>query len=77
MAVTAGNGIVADGLQSLYRGVFGFLTTHLEVGDFAVVCDHKGVAEDGRIAKLLHKRARKLGEGIADNDNLCHFPQTV
>ena len=38
IAVPAGNGIIADGLQGFDSCVFGFFTAHLEVCDFAVVC---------------------------------------
>ena len=38
VAVAAGDGVIADGLQGFDSCVFGFFTAHLEVCDFAVVC---------------------------------------
>ena len=70
MAVSAGNGVIADRLQCFDCGVFGLLTAHLKVSDLAVFPYNQGVAEDGRVAQLFHKRTCKLGEGIAEDDNL-------
>ena len=56
VAVTAGDGVISDRLQSFDGCVFGFFAAHLEIGDFTVICDNKGIAEDCRIAEFLHQR---------------------
>ena len=71
VAVTAGDGVISDRLQSFDGCLFGFFAAHLEIGDFTVICDNKGIAEDCRIAEFLHQRTCKLREGITDDDYLC------
>ena len=70
VAVSTGNGVVADGLQGFHSGVFGFFTAHFEIGNFAIFAHYQCVAEDGRIAQLLHKRTCELGKSVTEDDNL-------
>ena len=52
VAVTAGNGVVANGLQGFHSGVFGLFAAHFEISNFAIFAHYQCVAEDGRIAQL-------------------------
>ena len=73
MAVAAGDRLEAAGLECFDGGIFGFLTAHLKIGNLTIFADNQRVAEDGRIAKFLHQRSGKLGEGITDDDYLSNF----
>ena len=68
--ITAGDGIITDGLQSLYGRKLRLLTTHLESGDLTIRCNLKSIAEDGRPTQFLHERCCKLFKGIGQNDDL-------
>ena len=70
MAITAGNGVVADGLQGFHSGVFGFFTAHFEISNFAIFAYYQCVAEDGWVAQLFHKRTSELGKSVTEDDNL-------
>ena len=49
MAVAAGDGLEADGLQCLDRSIFGILHTHLKSGDLSVLSYFQRITENGRI----------------------------
>ena len=56
VAVAAGNGLKADGLQSLDGAELGLLNAHLKSDDLAVLRHLQLVAENSRPAQLFHKR---------------------
>ena len=70
VAVTAGNGFIADGLKCTHSCEFGMLHSHLKIRDRAVRCHFQAVAQKGGVAQLLHQRHGKFLKGIAEDDYL-------
>ena len=70
IGVSAGNGLKADGLQSLHRRELGLLHPHFVTGDLAIFRHFKRITEQRRPAQLLHQRSGKLRKSITDKDHL-------
>ena len=70
VAVPAGDGLIADGLQRLHRGQLGLRAAHPKAGDLPAGGHLQGVAEEGGPAQLFHQGLGKLLEGVAEDDDL-------
>ena len=77
MAVAGSDGLKARGLQSSDCRQLGLRAAHSVAGDLTVITHLESVAEQSRIAELLHERHRELSKGVTDDDDLGDFSQLI
>ena len=53
------------------------LNAHAEARNLTVLRDFERIAENGRIAELLHEGRRELREGVAQNDDLREAAELI
>ena len=75
IAVTHRDRFKADGLKRLHRGELGLAAAHPEVDDPAALVRLQGIAEDSGHPQLFHQRVGKLGERVAEYDDLGFIPE--
>ena len=76
-AVAGGDRLIADGLQRADGRELRLLAAHLVAEDLAVRRDLERVAQQRRIAELLHQRHRELLERVAEDHDLRLAAQRV
>ena len=77
VAVAAGNGVIAHGLQRLDGGELGVRAPHDVACDVPVLIHLQCVAQQGGVSQLLHQGHAELIEGVAEDHHLRHAAQLI